>query len=354
MVAPDRRDWHCETDDGAREGPGEMVAKEKSGAIAIAEVTALDTGEAPVDAALAARICWYYFKEGQTQDAIAQRLGLTRKRVNRILGEARDTGLVQITITGPVAPCVALENRLVARFGLREAVVVPSPAEGTDVRSVVGAAAGWWVSQRLPPAASLGITWGGTIHAAAQNLARRTGQGNTVVLMSGGLAESTAINPYDNAASFARALDATCYYVTAPMHTQTRALRDALVESDPVRRVLGMVATLDIALMSAIDLTAQSKALEYGVISRDLWRSLREAGAVGEVCGHHLDAEGRAVDHPIADRTVRPRLDALRQIKQRVLAAGGRHKAPVIRAAIAAGLVHVLITDEAAAHALLR
>lgn len=318
------------------------------------QVTAIETGEAPFDAALAARICWYYFKEGQTQDAIAQRLGLTRKRVNRILSDARDAGLVQITITGPVAPCVALESRLVERFGLREAVVVPSPAEGTDVRTIVGAAAGRFVSEHLGPAASLGITWGGTIHAAAQNLARRSGSGNTVVLLCGGLAESTAINPYDNAASFARALGATCYYVTAPMHTETRELRDALVRSDPVRRVLAMVERLDLVLMSAIDLTSWSKALEYGVISPELWQSLRDAGAVGDICGHYLDAEGRPVDHPIADRTVGPDLDSLRKVPNRVLAAGGRHKAAVIRAAIRAGLVHVLITDEAAAHDLLR
>ncbi|NVO13096.1 MAG: sugar-binding transcriptional regulator [Rhodoplanes sp.] len=320
----------------------------------VGQVTALELGDAPYDAALAVRICWYYFKEGQTQDAIAQRLGLTRKRVNRILSDARETGIVQITITGPVAPCVALESRLIARFGLREAVVVPSPAEGMDVRGIVGAAAGRFVSERLAPAAALGITWGGTIHAAGQNLARRTGQNNTVVLLCGGLAESTTINPYDNAASFARALDATCYYVTAPMHTETRELRDALVRSDPVRRVLAMVERLDLVLLSAIDLTSHSKALEYGVITPELWRSLREAGAVGDICGHYLDAAGRPVDHPIADRTVGPDLDALRMVPQRVLAAGGRHKVAAIRAAIEAGLVHVLITDEAAAHDLLR
>lgn len=34
--------------------------------------TVPDNGEGPVDAALMARICWHYFKEGQSQDAIAQ------------------------------------------------------------------------------------------------------------------------------------------------------------------------------------------------------------------------------------------------------------------------------------------
>jgi CRP-like cAMP-binding protein len=64
----------------------------------------LESGDGQVDAALAARICWHYFKEGQTQDVIAQRLKITRKRVNRILGEARESGLVQITIAGATGP----------------------------------------------------------------------------------------------------------------------------------------------------------------------------------------------------------------------------------------------------------
>jgi DNA-binding transcriptional regulator LsrR (DeoR family) len=217
----------------------------------------------------------------------------------------------------------------------------------------VGAAAGQHISAHLAPRSSLGITWGGTINAAAQNVISRRKQGNTVVLLCGGLARSTAINPYDNAAMFARALDATCYYVTAPMFAETADLRKLLVASDPVREVLQMTRKLDMALLSAIDLSRDSKALEYGVISRDTWRSLRTAGAVGDVCGHYLDADGAVVDHPLARRTINPSLADLQAVRQLVLAAGGAHKAPIILAAIRARLCHVLITDEAAAAALL-
>jgi hypothetical protein len=64
----------------------------------------VDNGEpVPFDAPLAARICWYYFKKRQTQDAIARRLGLTRKRVNRILNDARETEFVQVTIRARLA-----------------------------------------------------------------------------------------------------------------------------------------------------------------------------------------------------------------------------------------------------------
>jgi len=307
----------------------------------------------PADAQIMARICWHYFKEGQTQEAIAQRLGLTRKRVNRILNDARAGGFVQITINSPLGACVRLEAELVRAFGLRQAIVVPSPDASVDVRSVVGAAAGEYVSAHLADGAALGITWGGTINAAAQSVLRRERRGNSVVLLCGGLARSTRINPYDNAAMFARALDATCFYVTAPMLAETAELRDALVQSEPVKSVLAMARRVDMALLSAVDLSRQSKALEYEVISREVWRSLREAGAVGDVCGHYLDAAGRPIDHPIARRMISPPLDDLRRIPELVLAAGGAQKAPVIAGAIAAGLCHVLITDEAAASTLL-
>lgn len=304
------------------------------------------------DAEVAARVCWHYFKEGKTQIEVAQRLGFTRKRVNRIIAQALASGFVQITIDSRYGACAELEVKLRARFGLRVVKVVPAPAEDVDVRTVVGAAAGQYLSEALGPSETLGITWGGTIRAAAQNIRRRAG-GNTVVSLIGGLASSGPINPYDNAAMFARMLGATCRYVTAPMFADSREMRDALVRSASVRSVLDQVRFIDRALLSAIDLTSYSKALEYGVISSDAWRSLRQAGAVGDIAGQYLDIGGARVLHPIVERVIAAELNDLRAIGELVLAAGGAHKAPIIRAGLLAGLAHVLITDEAAAHMLL-
>jgi Putative sugar-binding domain len=83
---------------------------------------------------------------------------------------------------------------------------------------------------------------------------------------------------------------------------------------------------VDMALLSATDLSAQSKMLEYEVISRETWQSLRDAGATGDICGHFLDIEGKPVDHPIALRTINPTLADLRGIPELILAAGGLQK----------------------------
>lgn len=53
-----------------------------------------------------ARVAWAYHVEGLTQGAVAERLGVTRLRVNRALAEARRTGLVRISFNSAFAPCV--------------------------------------------------------------------------------------------------------------------------------------------------------------------------------------------------------------------------------------------------------
>ena len=141
----------------------------------------------PPDPALEARICWYHFREGQTQQEVADRVGVNRATVNKIINEARRRGDVRITLDLATAPYLDLEQQLAQRFSLGNAVVVPAPADPSDVRRVVGLAAGQYISHTLATGQTLGVGWGATIHAAGLSLLPRTGSGNTVVSLSGGV-----------------------------------------------------------------------------------------------------------------------------------------------------------------------
>lgn len=88
------------------------------------------------------RAAWLYYMEGLTQAEIADRLKMTRLRVNRLLVEARSSGLVNITINSRLESCVRLERALIGRFGLKGAVVVPSPADPEQISAQIGKAAG--------------------------------------------------------------------------------------------------------------------------------------------------------------------------------------------------------------------
>ena len=147
-----------------------------------------------------------------------------------------------------------------------------------------------------------------------------------------GWPKSTQINPYDNATMFARLLDAECYYMTAPLIADSESMRDMLLTSTSVRTVLEWVPKIDVALLSAIDLTADSKLLEYGILSAEQVLSLVDAGAVGDIAGHYLDVQGCRVSHPLNALRVAPALAVVRRIPKIVLAAGGLQKVSIIRA----------------------
>jgi DNA-binding transcriptional regulator LsrR (DeoR family) len=299
------------------------------------------------------RVCWAYYREGLTQVEIASALGLTRKRVIQILAQGRETGIVKISIPAELGLCVEQEQALRERYDLNEARVAPAPLKEVDIRRIVGAALGAFLNRKLFDGARVGLGWGGTLAAATHYLQAGNLRNLTVTQLVGGLAWKARFNPFDNASRFSSALGAACNYLPAPMIADSEALRDAYLSSVPVATVLDGVADLDIVVLTAVDLTEKSGALEYSAITRDEWRSLRDSGAVGDICGHYLDARGGAVDHPIVNRVITAEAAKLRAVPRRILAAGGVHKAAIVRAALHAGFATDLITDEACARTLL-
>lgn len=303
---------------------------------------------------LQARIAWAYYKEGQTQAGIAERYGLTRARVNRLLQDARETGLVQITVSSRLASCVELEWRLQETFGLARAMVVPTPARERQLYEAVGEAAAAWVGERLRDGQSLGLGWGKTLGASVDALPRRPQGDISVVSLFGGLPHSHTTNPYDIASRYARRLGAArCYYIAAPMYTDSPATRATLVGQPMFTRVYERAAEVDMALVGVGDLTARSTNVALGALSHEQWHSLLEAGAVGELFGHFLDAAGNPVDHPLNRCFTGPSLERLRAIPIIIAASGGMQKTAILRAVLLGRYLTVLATDEQTAAALL-
>src|SRR3954471_18523332 len=73
---------------------------------------------------LLVKVAQLYHLQGQNQDQIARQFGVSRSKVSRMLKEARERGLVEITIHYPSRFSLDLERRLESELGLREAVVV--------------------------------------------------------------------------------------------------------------------------------------------------------------------------------------------------------------------------------------
>ncbi|MDN5900665.1 MAG: transcriptional regulator, partial [Brachybacterium sp.] len=76
-------------------------------------------------------------------------------------------------------------------------------------------------------------------------------------------------------------------------------------------------------------------------------------GAVGDLCLHFFDADGKEVLYPGSDRLVRPSVEQLRAIPTSIALAAGGEKVSSIRAGARTGLFTTLITDALTAEAVL-
>lgn len=299
------------------------------------------------------RAAWLYYAEGLTQQQIAQAIGTSRAKVIALLAAARGNGLVRVRIEARGGEQLALERQLAAEFGVREAVVVPAPANEQAVATVVGHAAGTFLGDQLRDGMSIGVGWGETLHMSLRAVGERALQRLSVVSLLGSVTHSRAVTPATVARRLADAFGAECYQLTAPLVVASDRVRDALWAEPGLFELRRRARQVDLALVSVGDVSREATLFREGILPRSELASLEAAGAVGDVLCQFLDADGVAVDHPLAQRIVAIGLDDLRRVPDVVLVSGGRRKVRALRAALRAVGPSVLITDEAAARGLL-
>ncbi|MDY2669857.1 sugar-binding domain-containing protein [Schaalia hyovaginalis] len=135
---------------------------------------------------LVLRAAQLYYYENMTQDAIADRMNCTRWTVGRLLEEARQSGIVSITINHPRARVRDLEKEIISRFGIVEAIVVRAQESLAATGALVASATADYITAIRPTPRSLGIAWGRSLTAVARAMPDEWTSGLDVYQMYGG------------------------------------------------------------------------------------------------------------------------------------------------------------------------
>ncbi|CDN49386.1 Putative sugar-binding domain protein [Neorhizobium galegae bv. orientalis str. HAMBI 540] len=307
-------------------------------------------------ASMRLRAAWLYYNQGLTQKDVAERLGLSRSTVIRLLDEAMKRSEVQIWISEGVDTCVELAIRLEKAYGLDEAVVVPAPRDNSAaaLASSVGLALGQFLSEVVQDDMTIGVGWGRTMTASLGSFRPPRREKCKVVSLLGGIVAVHQTNPIDYTWRFAGQLGAECYMFLAPLLVDSVKTKRALIEQCGLNTIYDLAENLDLAVVSCGDIGPHSTSLSEGFISKAELDRLIAAGCVCDTMFNFLDEEGRSVDHKLNERVMSVDLDTLRQAKHIVLSSGGAHRAVAIRATIRRVGCNTLITDETAAKELLR
>lgn len=128
-----------------------------------------------------------------------------------------------------------------------------------------------------------------------------------------------------------------------------RLTREVLEKDRIVANVLKNARSAQVLVFSLGTAGADSVLTLSGNVLRSEMAALVEAGAVGDVLGHFINRRGEIVDADIDARTIGLTLADLRTRDRVIGVASGRAKHQVTLGALKAGLINVLVTDEATA-----
>ncbi len=144
----------------------------------------MDELERNTDALKVARM---YYYQNMTSEAISRELHVSRSTVSRLLAYAKAQGLVNIQIVDPGEHPSLLEQKIVERFGIKRAHVVPVSAqagEGEWLTRVVQYAANY-LNTSFDSDMIMGIAWGTTISSICKYLLPKATHNAQIIQLNG-------------------------------------------------------------------------------------------------------------------------------------------------------------------------
>ncbi len=306
-------------------------------------------GIAMAEEELLARVAWCYYHDGLTQNDIGERLGLPRLKISRLLEKGRQSGVIRVQINSRYEGCLALETALAQRFGLRLARVLPA-LNTPPMNTRLGIGAAQSLMGVLEPGQLLAVGFGEATMSCLQHLSGFiSSQQIRLVTLSGG------VGPYMTGIG---QLDAACSVsiIPAPLRVSSPEVAEILKRESSVRDVLLAASAADVAVVGIGSVSQKRDAtiLRSGYISEGEQLMYARKGAVGDILGYFLQADGEQVDDlPIHRELLGISLNELAQLPTIVGVAGGEEKADAIYAALCGRRINGLVTEEATARAVL-
>src|SRR6266699_3244050 len=311
------------------------------------------SADRPSEVVLAARVARQFYLEGVSKLDIADRLGISRFRVARLLDSARDAGMVRIEIGLPGGNLDAgLSAELCSAFGLKHAFVVNFPDEDEEaLRYRLGEAAGQALMDLITPGDVLGMSWSRTLSGLTASLTQLPPC--PIVQLTGAVPPPDGRDLLDLVRGVARIGGGTAHVFYAPMVVDDAQTAAAIRRQADVADAMALVPSVTIAMV-AIGAWAPGLSTIFDACRPDERDAIARLGVCAEMAGVFLGEDGRPVEAALDSRMIVTPGSALAKIPSVIAVAYGVSKSAAVHAAISGGMVHGLITHASLARDLLK
>ena len=297
------------------------------------------------------RVLVMHYIEGLKQSEIATLMNLSTARVNRLIKQGREKGMVEINIKSPFQPLLDVEKQLKKLSGVKMVMIAPTVSDNPDVvLQTVGEAAAGVLLENLKDGDIICITGGKGVGAvvAALNPSRKY---DIEVVPATGCVQGKHYTDVNHVATqMAEKLGGRAYQIHAPLFAESIEQKDMLIEMRSVENVMERARKATIAVVGVGSiLVGDSSYYDLHPMAKDDQNEIVQSGAVGELLAHLLDEKGEVCNYELNSRLVAISPADLAKIPLTIGVASGENKVAPICAVLRGNHINALVVDETTA-----
>ncbi|WP_280770465.1 sugar-binding transcriptional regulator [Salipaludibacillus daqingensis] len=286
-----------------------------------------------------------YYVYDYNQSVIAEKLGVSRPTVSRLLDLAKQEGIVEINVVDPEEDTVHMTKKLENKYGLKKVFIAHTPDDEEQTKYYLGRMAAQYLNEIVKDDDIIGLTWGTTLHKVAKELTPKEVSNVKVVQLKGGVSHSET-NTYAGEILhlFGQAYDTIPHHLPLPAIVDHVVVKQAMEADRYIKNILDLGRRANIAMYTIGPIKTESILFQLGYFSDNDLKVIYSK-AVGDISSRFFDEKGDICHSELNARTLGLDLEELRSKEYSILVAGGENKLQGIRGALVGGYANVLITD---------
>lgn len=300
------------------------------------------------DTDLLTEISVAYYQDGATQEEISKKFAISRAKVGRMLKQARDEGIVEITVKYHPVFSAKIEQRLIERFGIKRALVALDQPNEEQQRAQVAGLVSNYLSSTLKEGMVVAVGQGRNVSAVAHHLGVVTPRDCKFVCGIGGIHPRGGMFNADHICrQLAKKYGGTSETLYAPAYAENRAQKEMFMQNPTIKQTLDLARKADIALVGVGDMSENSYMVDLGWFTADeVVQSRLKQGVVGDFAGYDFfDIKGQKANTVMSDRIIGLSIEEFRPVSDVIAIAAENSKPLALLGALRTGVIDVIATS---------
>lgn len=288
------------------------------------------------------KIARMYYEQNKTQAEIAEQLNVSRPLISRMLEEARQLGIVEITVHSQTTGGQALQAAA-RKYGLKGGQLLPDGTDDTATNQAIGRAA-FGLTDELG-GGHVGLGWGHIIGTLISLLEGRQPEKTSITdvcpMVGNSLVHIRNYHSNEITRIMTQQTMSRPHYLYTPALADTREELELLLESQQYKTILHEWEKLDIALVN-IGVHPSTPDFASGARFGSL---LSQKKAAGRLIAYYFNEAGEII-HSDHDYVIQIPLETLRMCSNIVGICSANVNAKALTGALNTGLLTHIVARE--------